>query len=289
MLGCQTGERLVDKKSPEVKAILGCTAGALSNYKLAGSLESDLDKVISEKKLNLSSSLEINDWVKGYIFEKVPSSDALEAYKLYLGCYEKEIKRLNAGYDPDLTPFIASTENLWKKWDEAIKYGLTLETPEAETYALEGKRLSQLDDKKLDSRNKILKYDKEALMYFVAGEIIVRQQNEADRRANANKALEYSSKCVAASSSARQSYSEMVEGNISEIEKEWIVREEVNLVTHDRLAECYAQRVYVGNNTARASLSETLSKLPCSYINKYKFSENVIYKRIGIPQEIASC
>lgn len=287
--GCATTERIVDKKTPEVKALLGCTAGALSSYKIEGSLESDLDKAVSEKKLNLSSSVEINDWVKGYIFEKIPQTDALEAYKLYLGCYEKEIIRHSAGYDPQLIPFIASTENLWKKWDEAIKYNHPLEITKAEAYALEGKRLNQLNEEELDAKNNILKYDKEALMYFLAGEIIARNENASDRKLYFDQAVEYSNKCITAGKSGQEWYLKMVQGNISEKEKEWIEREEINMVTKDRLAECYAQSAFFGNKSARTKLSNTLAKLPCSYIKKYQFLENIVYKRIGLPQEIVSC
>jgi hypothetical protein len=89
--GCASkSTRIVDKNSPTVDLITKCTAGILSHYDAGGTFKTDLDKAITKGQIDISIGAEVNEWVHGYMFEKIPSDQALEAYKLYLDCVKEE-------------------------------------------------------------------------------------------------------------------------------------------------------------------------------------------------------
>lgn len=277
-----------------IPIITGCTAGILSNYKLQADVNFDLNKAVKEKKLSIGITSEVNDWVKGYIFEKIPSNDALEAYKLYLECYGAERKRFEnerqVGIDPKISKLKEESQHLWNEWEENNKYARHLFVNESKKYAMVGINLKNINGSDLmNTKSRIMKYDREALIFFIASEIIIRSKDTSDYESYIKDALEYSENSVSAAQSAREEYKSMIQKEITPNEREWLTREDIDLVTLDRLSESLAQIIFLGKQEYSGKIDETLKFLPCNYIRNYKFIDNIVYKRIGIPKRIVEC
>jgi hypothetical protein len=67
------------RDDPKLQAMMECSAGVLAGYKTAAEVGSDL-------KTKISLGVNVEDAVKGYIFEVLPAQDRLKGYQEYLGC-----------------------------------------------------------------------------------------------------------------------------------------------------------------------------------------------------------
>jgi hypothetical protein len=76
-----------------VDLITKCTAGILPDYDAGENFEADLNKAISKGQLDMSVKAEVNDWVRRYLFDKLPEEQAAIAYDSFIIC-------IRAGGDP---------------------------------------------------------------------------------------------------------------------------------------------------------------------------------------------
>lgn len=284
----QKSEGIIDRKNPIVAAMFACSAGIVSKYKLSGSIESDLEKAVLNKKLNLKVESEVEDWLKGYIFERVTEANALEAYRLYLDCYKNERKRQDAGLDSRLIPIKERTQFLWNKYDEAIKYGHRLTLSDAEQYAVVAASLAGLNEVDLDHKNNIIKFDRQSLMYFLAAEIIISQENNSDFVANRSTAIDYSSRALGAARATERHYQLLINSAASVADTDWLTRQNIRMVVLDRLAQSQAQQLHLGIGSV-VQVNRALELLPCDYIARYGFANDRVYTRIQTPARFTQC
>lgn len=286
LAGCV--HRTIDREDPNVRAIIGCGAGVLSKYGVSADLQGDLGKAVSTGKINVKAGFAVEDWMKTYIFEQLPEKDRLGGYKEYLKCYEKRSTETPTGLHSRLLKTKEESQRLWNEFTEAEKLGHHFASTRADAYAITAASFKNMSEEGFNLKSQVVKNDRQALMYFIAAEIIIRSGEKSPQLRT--QALEYAEAGNSAARAAREVYEKMLMGALKPDEAQWLESEQVNLVTLDRLAEGYAQLYYLekGQQHLKA-LRDTLSLLPCDYIANYKLRDEPVYKRIGSSERLQEC
>lgn len=191
------------------------------------------------------------------------------------------------GLDAKFLKLKEESQNLWHDWSEL---GDRLSAAESGKYLALGNSLSNIDDASLNQKTQILKYDRASLMFLLASEIVI--SSGAKQPDLIESAILTSKKSVRASDSGIAIYNKVIGRGPTQEEREWVIREQPNLVLIQRRAEALAQLAYLLPNEGgeyKKKLEDSLSALSCDYVQKYKLGEQKQFLRIGTPQTIARC
>jgi len=278
-----------DKKDPLLRAVFACTAGLVSGAKGEAALQGDMKKAAAEGKVDLSVRASVDDWIRGYILEVLPPEDRLKGFELYQSCMRNPPDPGAAEVHPSLESLRAKSTKLYTNWEEAKKLGSPLGVADSDRYALTGKALKDLDYSVLDAKNRYIALDRAALMYFLAGEILLAPENALERKQFDDRLLDYSDNSLDLATRAEHELSSILAGELNDETVEWLNRSEARAITLDRLAECQAQAIFVGRDDLRDDLDITLGQIPCDYIRRYKIAGNVVYQRIAAPRRFLQC
>jgi len=274
LLGCA-----LPPKDPEERIVFACTAGLVRSTKGSVDVEADL------KNRKLKSGLSWDETVRGYVFEALPEKDRLEALKLYYQCRDK-YKREVAGLPLELVPLVHQSQYLWNRFAEAEKLDKPLPSAQAEGFALAGAAFRGVRDEGFDAKARIVKNDRQAIMYFLASEVILRSP---DARAFQARAGEYAKQSYEAVRAARAAYQELQASTTDAGVLAWLRERDVRSVLLNRAADVLAQLSYVTASAQYAGmLDATLGELPCDYINLY-MARDLMYRRIATPRRFADC
>jgi hypothetical protein len=288
--GCASqSESALEKNNPGIQDMTLCTAGVLSGYKAGATFETDFNIAKSQGQFDISVGAEVNKWLHGYIFAKIPGDQALEAYKFYLKCLDNRATE-RRGMDVRLVPLKNRSDDLFKRFQEAEIYKFPVIISDENKYAVLGKQLTLLDPLSLKLKDRWIKYDHEALMYTCAAEIIIRNAMPQERKTYSKKAKVYATSAYKAAKAGRLTYEEINSSQQKSVDiLNWLEREEVDLLSLHRLSDSLAQLIFLGNAKSRDELNAVLEDIPCNYIKKYNLNKDVLYDRIAPIPWIIGC
>ncbi len=182
------------------------------------------------------------------------------------------------------------SQNLFNHWMEAKVINVGLGAAKSGEYIALGNSILKIDDSSLNRKTTIMKYDRASLMFLLASEIII--SSNTGKSDLVNDAIIASKQGRDAASSGIDHYNKLVKSGPTQSEREWLTREEPNLVLIHRKAETLAQLAFLLPDQSKQYLKEVdnaISNLSCEYINYYKLREDILFTRIQMSQSITNC
>lgn len=268
---------VAEKNEDPVRRILGCSAGVLLSYNVSADVGTDL-------RSKIGAGAGANEAVRGYIFALLPEQQRLEGYKLYLACMEQPADA--SAVHARLFPLIERSQHLWDNFVEAQLIGTAIPLGEADRYAQVAGSLKALSEEGFNRRSALKRSDREALMFFLAAEILVRSRERSPELAA--KARQHSQDAYGAALHTRSLYDAFVKNPGGE--GDWAQWVDVRETVLNRLADAQAQMAFLtGETKYLKELDGTLELLPCGYFRKYRTAEDPMYRRIPVPRRIRHC
>ncbi len=277
--GCPWGKSDTEISEQEIRAVLNCSAGVFVSYNRSANIETDL-------RTKIEAGVKADDAVHGYIFELLPPADRLKGYELYLQCIRQPADP--NGIDPRLYAAVERSQYLWDSFDEAERLHDAVPLGEADKFAAMAASLKSISDADFNAKSKLKKYDRQALMYFLAAEVLVRSGTSAEDLAG--RAVDYSMNAYQAARQEREIYKALIRKGANPVESEWLQSIDVRETILNRLADAQAQLGFLSKDPHYFSeLNETLKLLGCEYIVKYRMAQDAMYVRIPEPVQMTAC
>lgn len=255
-----------------VESVVTC-AGTIATEKGVKIDTTALRERMSEKSgASLSASARLDVVIRTELLEKLAEGDRLEGLKLYQAC----MKEREHSSPPALLDAISKSQDVWNLYDaEVIRTHGQLPPSKADEAIAVGRQLEALDDMKLSLKEKIVKYDREALMYLIATEILVTAADSASLR----KASQTSLEGVKLARQGRAFLKKGLDTPTPEFTT-WAKEKKMDTTTAERLLETLAQAHYMRPSTELENeVKSVLDDLPCDYVVTRKLREEMPIKR----------